>query len=98
MTEDQKKAIAKADAKIRPALELYHERCKLAYLYYLIPLRDLRRVNRILAALTDGDLSRVVQFAESLAAFNGYESQSEYASQASGTAPADSGHTELDFL
>lgn len=67
MTEVQAAAIAKADASMKPALDLYAARCWLWHKTCLLPLRDLLRLNAIIAALSDSDLRRVATFAEGLA-------------------------------
>jgi len=68
-------AIARADAIMAPALELYAERNKLAALYYRLPLRDLVRLNQLIAQLSEEDLRRVVAFAEGLVAWGADASQ-----------------------
>lgn len=67
MTEVQQAAIAKADASMKPALDLYRERCFLWRLSCRLPLRDLERLNGILRQLSDDDMKRVAAFAEGLA-------------------------------
>ncbi len=67
MNELQTAAVARADAAMKPALDLYAERNKIATLYYRLPLRDLVRLNQLLARLSDDDLRRVAAFAEGLA-------------------------------
>lgn len=73
MNEVQKAAIARADAKIKPALELYAERNRGFRTVARISLEDLRRVNDIVARLTDDDLRLVVRFAEGLAEWHDLE-------------------------
>lgn len=65
--EIQAAAIAKADASMKPALDLYAERCKLWRRSCDLSLRDLARLNRIIAALSEADLKRVAAYAEGLA-------------------------------
>lgn len=67
MTEVQSAAIAKANASMKPALDLYEARCWLWHLSCRLPLRDLQRLNAILARLSDNDLRMVATFAEGLA-------------------------------
>lgn len=67
LTQAQRDAIAKADAAINPALRLYEERNKVAFLVYRLPLHDLVRLNQVLARLTEDDLRRVATYAEALA-------------------------------
>lgn len=76
MTEVQKAAIAKADASMKPALDLYAARNKLMTIVCRLPLRDLERLNRIIAALPDADLRRVAAFAEGLAEWQAADASS----------------------
>jgi len=76
MTEMQVAAIAKADASMKPALDLYAERCKLWRLSCQISLRDLQRLNRIIEALSPADLKRVAAYAEGLAEWGSPEASS----------------------
>lgn len=76
MNDVQKAAIARADASMAPALELYEERSKIAYVYYRLDLESLRRVNKILRALTDQELRMVAAYAEGLAEWRLPEPQS----------------------
>lgn len=62
-----KEATAKADAMMKPALDLYSERCWLWHLSCRLELRDLERLNGILRRLSDEDMKRVASFAEGLA-------------------------------
>lgn len=78
-----KTANAKADASMKPALDLYRERCWLWHLSCRLPLRDLERLNGILRQLSDDDLKRVAAFAEGLAEWASPESESPDASLAS---------------
>lgn len=70
LTAAQREGIARADAKINPALALYEERNKIARLVYRLPMRDVQRLNRVLERLTDEDLQAVAAFAEGLADWN----------------------------
>ncbi len=76
MTEVQQAAIARADAAMKPALDLYAARCRLMYLVCGMPLRDLDRVNAIIDALSQDDLRRVAAFAEGLAEWASSEASS----------------------
>jgi hypothetical protein len=67
LTPVQRQAIAKADAAMAPALELYAERNKLAVRIYRLPLRDLRRLNALLDRISDDDARQIAVYAESLA-------------------------------
>lgn len=67
MNELQAAAIAKANASMKPALDLYEQRCHLWRLSCRLPLRDLKRLNALLAKLSDNDLRMVATFAEGLA-------------------------------
>lgn len=67
MNEIQAAAIAKANASMQPALKLYDQRCWLWRLTCRLELRDLVRLNGILAKLSDDDLKAVASFAEGLA-------------------------------
>jgi hypothetical protein len=71
VTDVQQAAIAKADASMKPALDLYRARCWLWHLSCRLPLRDLERLNGILAKLSDDDLKRVAVYAEGLAEWSG---------------------------
>jgi hypothetical protein len=70
LTPVQKAAIARADAVIAPALQLYEERSKVARLVGRLPLRDIERLNRVLERLSDDDLRTVASYAEALADWN----------------------------
>lgn len=59
------------------ALELYAERNKLAVLYYRLDLPTLKRLNDIVANLSDENLREVVAFAEGLAMWGQPDSSSE---------------------
>lgn len=77
ITEVQRTAIAKADASMRPALELYEERCKLMHRSFdRLRLEDLKRVNVLLAVLSDDDLRRIALYAEGLAEWRVIEAES----------------------
>jgi hypothetical protein len=70
MNDVQRAAIAKAEASMAPALELYEQRCYLWRLSCKLPLRDLKRLNDLLKKLSDDDLREVARFAEGLAEFD----------------------------
>jgi hypothetical protein len=76
MTDIQAAAIAKADASMKPALDLYAERCKLWRRSCDLALRDLERLNRIIEALSPADLKRVAAYAEGLAEWGSPEASS----------------------
>lgn len=71
MTPVQAAAIARADAAMKPALDLYAERCKAFRGVCLLELRDLKRLNQVIAALSHDDLRQVAAFAEVLAEWGG---------------------------
>lgn len=73
MTPAQIQAIAAAEARMRPALDLNEQRCKLWRMSMRLPLRDLMRLNWILADLSDDDMRQVAAFAEGLAEWNRME-------------------------
>lgn len=79
-----KQATAKANEQMRPAQELYDERCRLWRMTCDIPLRDLRRLNGILKALSHDDLKRVAAYAEGLAEWAEPASESPDASDPQG--------------
>lgn len=72
----QEDAIARANAKIRPAMKLYEERNKLTFIIYRLELRDLERLNGILARLSDADIKQVAAYAEGLAEWSSPDSSS----------------------
>lgn len=76
MTPDQEEAIQRAKETMAPALALYAERNKLAVLVGKLELRDLIRLNLLLARLTDEELRQVARFAEGLAEWREPEQQS----------------------
>jgi hypothetical protein len=80
MTGEQRKAIDRADASMRPAMELYEHRNKISVIVGRLELRDLKRLTAVLAKLSDRDLKRVAAYAEGLAEWNETE-------QPSGDAP-----------
>jgi hypothetical protein len=65
----------RVEAQIRPALDLYEERNKLAFLYYKLPLDKLKELNRLVRELSAGDLERVLAYAQGLAEWAAPESQ-----------------------
>lgn len=69
------------------AVELYDERCRLAHLYYRLDLPTLRRVNEIVARLSDDALREVVAYAEGLAMWGQPDSSSADASIPHGSSP-----------
>lgn len=79
-----KEANARADAKMKPALDLYAGRNKLFHLVCRLELRDLLRLNGILARLSDADLKRVAAYAEGLAEWSDSGSESPDASNPQG--------------
>ena len=74
MNDVQAAAIAKADAMMKPALDLYAQRNVLMHKVCMMPYRDLERLNRILSSLSEGDLRKVAAFAEGLAEWESGES------------------------
>jgi len=71
-----REATAKADAQMKPALDLYRERSWLWHQTCRLELRDLERLNGIVRRLSDEDLKRVAAFAEGLAEWSSFESES----------------------
>lgn len=71
LTAEQRQAIAKADAVIGPALQLYEERTKLMRVICRLPMRDLVRLNALIARLSDDDLRHVAAYAEGMAEWGG---------------------------
>ena len=76
MTDVQAAAIARADASMKPALDLYAARNVLMHKICMLPMRDLERLNGILARLSDDDLRRVAAFAEGLAEWSSGDASS----------------------
>jgi hypothetical protein len=87
MNDVQKAAIDRANAAMKPALELYEERNKLTFFYYLLSLRDLKRLNKLIATLTDEEMQRVARYAEGLALWREPESYLADAADSQGQAP-----------
>lgn len=67
MTPDQLAAIARADAKMKPGLDLLEERFWLWRLSCGLSLPDIQRLNATLRKLSADDLKRVAAYAEGLA-------------------------------
>lgn len=88
MNEAQAQAIAKADDIIRPALELYEQRNKIAYIYYRLDLPSLKRLNHLLRILSDDELRMVAAYAEGLAEFRSSVESLQDAPQVSASGPA----------
>jgi hypothetical protein len=76
MNDAQRAAVARADAKMAPAMALLEQRNKLAYVYYRLDLESITRVNEILRILTDDELRMVAAYAEGLAEWRLPEPQS----------------------
>lgn len=83
-----KAAQARADAKIAEGMELYFERNKMAFFYYRLKIQDLKRLNRLVATLTDQELQMVARYAEGLALWREPESNSPDAPVPQGQATA----------
>jgi cytochrome c553 len=73
-----------AETKVSPALkqaelgeQLYFERNRLAHRAYRLPLRDIRRLNDLIARLSDDELRMVAAYAEGLAEWSAPEQPSE---------------------
>lgn len=64
MAQESKERV---DAMMKPVHDLLDERFKLWRLSCRLELRDLERLNGILARLSDEDMKRVAAFAEGLA-------------------------------
>lgn len=88
MNEVQRAATERAKAKMAHGEELYAERNKLTFFYYRLKLEDLRRLNRLIATLTDQELALVARYAEGLALWREPESNSPDAPDPQGQAPA----------
>lgn len=69
MNEVQRQAIARAEDHMRPGLELYDHRSKLFHLACTLALPELKRVCRVLEALTPDEVSELLAYAEGLAAW-----------------------------
>lgn len=69
MNDAQRKGMAMAEEKIRPAMELYEHRNRISYLAGKLSLRDLKRLVQILDALEPDELKQVAAYAEGLAAW-----------------------------
>lgn len=94
MNEVQKAAIARAEAKMRPGEELYAERNKLTFFYYRLDLPTLKRLNKLIATLTDQELQMVARYAEGLALWREPESNSPDASVPQGQTTGDGTRTK----
>lgn len=70
MTEVQRAAIARAELAMRPAMELYEHRNRISYHVGLLDLETLKRLRRVLDALTGQDLEMLLENAEGLAEWN----------------------------
>lgn len=71
-----KAANAKADAAMKPALDLYAERNWFFRKVCEVSLRDLRRLRSVIEHLSEADIKRVCAFAEGLAEWSGHEPES----------------------
>lgn len=87
MNDVQKAAIARANAKTWLGEELYAERNKLTFFYYRLKLEDLRRLNKLIATLTDQELQMVARYAEGLALWREPESNLPDAADSQGQGP-----------
>ncbi len=67
LNDVQRAAIERANRTIDPVLALHAERDKVITKLYRLPMRDLVRLNGVLARLSDDDLRRVAAYAEGLA-------------------------------
>lgn len=76
MNDLQREASRRAEAAAAPAMQLYEERNKLAYLYYRLSLDDLKRLNALVRRLSDDDLRQVAAYAEGLAAWGAPDTES----------------------
>jgi hypothetical protein len=81
VTPDQLAAIARADAQMRPGLEMVEERFWLWRLSCGLALPELKRLNETLRKLSAADLKRVAAFAEGLAEWSSDEAQSSDATK-----------------
>lgn len=73
-----------AETAVAPSLKqaahgesLYQERNRLAHKAYLLSLRDLKRLNDLIARLTVAELQMVATYAEGLADWSAAEQASE---------------------
>lgn len=80
MTPEQLAAIASADAKMKPALDMVEERFWLWRVTCGLDLRDLKRLNSIIKRLSAEDLKRVAAYAEGLAEWSSDTTESPDAS------------------
>jgi hypothetical protein len=80
VTDIQSAAIAKAQASMKPALDLYDQRTKLMHLICKVPLCDLIRLNLVIDQLSECDLKRVCAYAEGLAEWGSVDASSPDAS------------------
>lgn len=87
LVEERKAALARADAKIAQGMELYAERNKLAHTCYRLELCDLKRLNKLIASLTDQEIQMVARYAEGLALWREPESNLPDAADSQGQTP-----------
>lgn len=80
MNDLQRAVIAAADAKIRPAMELYELRSEVFRKVCKVDREPLRRLVQVLQKLTPDELTMVLGYAEGLAAWSSTEQESPDAS------------------
>lgn len=81
MTPEQLAAIARADEKMRPGLEMVEERFWLWRLSCGLALPELKRLNATLRKLSAEDLRKVAAYAEGLAEWGSDDAESPDAPQ-----------------
>lgn len=86
LTEVQKAAIARAEAKIAPALELYETRNKIFHMVGLLPLQDLRELAKLLTSMTKDELRMAAAYCQGLVEWRKAVEESQDA-DSSGTGP-----------
>jgi len=70
MNEVQRAALDRAAATIRPAMDLYEQRNRIAcHLYKLLDVDQLRELADLLDRLSDDDLQQALEFVRGLAAW-----------------------------
>lgn len=66
MNDIQRAAIERAEAGMKPAMDLYKHRNEVSRLVGMLDLRDLKRLCKLLNALTPDELKDVAGYAEGL--------------------------------
>jgi hypothetical protein len=89
MTPGQKEGIARAEAKIEPAMELYRLRNRIAYMVGRLGRDELEEVVKVLDALNEYELSLVARYARGLADFRSAAQESVDAQGSLSSSPTD---------